>query len=147
MVFAMSDSLILTKDDLFVEFDDSDMVILNALFSRKYTGFCPKCNWHKPFVKTPKKRSFHCTRCSYQIFPCAGTIFEKSLIPLGWWLLLIFELMQDNDLSIDDFMWNWLRYEGKFIIKKASIQRIYPIVLNNIKGDYIVVSKHSQNEK
>jgi transposase len=37
------------------------------------------------FKRILERRQYHCTKCSYQIAPTAGTIFEHTKIPLTLW--------------------------------------------------------------
>lgn len=65
---------------------------LNRLFSIRYGHLksCPCCCKPTKFVRIKTRRCFKCVKCRHQLFPCAGTIFEKSTTPLLTWFFAIF---------------------------------------------------------
>jgi transposase len=69
----------------------NDDACLDKLFKLRYTNLvCPKCVADKPFKRVKNKKSYQCPCCAYQVFPMAGTIFEKSTTPLTYWFYAIF---------------------------------------------------------
>jgi hypothetical protein len=44
-----------------------------------------RCSCGGTFSRIKGRKQFHCSRCSTQIAPLAGTIFEKSKVPLTLW--------------------------------------------------------------
>lgn len=64
---------------------------LHKLFTLRYTGLiCPKCDADKPFTKVKDRMSYQCPCCGFQLYPMAGTIFEKSTTPLTHWFYAIY---------------------------------------------------------
>lgn len=66
---------------------------LERLFQLKYGKLeaCPNCgDVNAKFKRVPKRRSYWCTECNYQLYPTAGTVFEKSTTPLTHWFYSIF---------------------------------------------------------
>jgi len=57
--------------------------------------FCPACMMKAKFHPMQKRRGFACQECGHHLFPCVGTIFEKSTTPLTKWFLAI-HLMTGN---------------------------------------------------
>lgn len=60
-----------------------------------YTRFgrmkeCPDCKAKPEFKRVKDRCSYQCSKCSYQIYPMAGTIFEKSTTPLLSWFWAIY---------------------------------------------------------
>ena len=43
------------------------------------------CSCGGTFSRIKGRKQYHCSRCSFQVAPLAGTIFEKSKIPLTMW--------------------------------------------------------------
>ena len=76
------------------EFKDrypNDDACLDKLFEVRYKNIvCPKCDSDNQFKRTKGKKSYQCPNCSYQIFPMAGTIFQKSTTPLTYWFLALY---------------------------------------------------------
>jgi len=71
-------------------YPDND-ACLDKLFTLRYTNLvCPKCDSDKLFTKVKNRMSYQCPCCSFQVYPMAGTIFEKSRTPLTHWFYLIF---------------------------------------------------------
>ena len=59
---------------------------LKILFYLRYLGEKCKCGSScNLFKKVSGRKSYQCPCCAYQIFPKAGTIFEKSTTPLTYW--------------------------------------------------------------
>jgi transposase len=72
------------------DYPDND-ACLHKLFTLRYTGLvCPKCDSDKPFTRVKNKKSYQCPCCSFQVYPMAGTIFEKSTTPLTHWFYAIY---------------------------------------------------------
>lgn len=72
------------------DYPDND-ACLDKIFKLRYTDLvCPKCDGIKPFNKVKNRRSYQCPCCGFQIYPTAGTVFEKSRTPLTHWFYLIF---------------------------------------------------------
>jgi len=44
-----------------------------------------RCSCGGTFSRIKGRKQYHCSRCSFQVAPLAGTIFEKSKIPLTLW--------------------------------------------------------------
>jgi transposase len=67
----------------------SDDACLAYLFKKRHSRLC-SCGGVFKRIKGRKK--YHCSRCSRQIAPTAGTIFEKSKVPLALWFhtILVF---------------------------------------------------------
>lgn len=72
------------------DYPDND-ACLDKIFKLRYTNLvCPKCDSDKPFTKVNNRRSYQCPCCGFQLYPTAGTVFEKSRTPLTYWFYLIF---------------------------------------------------------
>lgn len=72
------------------DYPDND-ACLDKLFKLRYTNLvCPKCDGDKPFTRVRKRMSYQCPCCGFQLYPMAGTIFEKSRTPLTHWFYAIF---------------------------------------------------------
>jgi transposase-like protein len=72
------------------EYPDND-ACPHKLFTLRYTNLvCPKCDSDKPFKRVKNRMSYQCPCCGFQIYPMAGTHFQKSRIPLTHWFYAIF---------------------------------------------------------
>jgi transposase len=75
------------------EFPD-DEACLNRLMEIRYGGTeitCPACGVEKAkYHPMSKRRGFACQECGHHIFPCAGTIFEKSSTRLTLWFFAMY---------------------------------------------------------
>lgn len=72
------------------DYPDSD-ACLHKLFTLRYKNLvCPKCDGDKEFTRVSKKKSYQCPSCGFQVYPMAGTIFEKSTTPLTHWFYAIY---------------------------------------------------------
>jgi transposase len=74
------------------EFPD-DAACLAKLMEIKWGGTdlsCPGCGVRSKFHAMGKRRGFACQSCGHHIFPCVGTIFEKSSTPLTKWFFAMY---------------------------------------------------------
>jgi len=60
----------------------SEEACLKFLFKRLHGS---RCECGGTFKRIWNRKQFQCSRCRYQIAPTAGTIFEKSKVPLQLW--------------------------------------------------------------
>ena len=76
---------------LFLQKYSNDESCLSEVFKLKYpTGvFCDKCQKVTNFTKITNRFAYQCS-CGYQIYPLAGTIFEKTTTPLQYWFYAMF---------------------------------------------------------
>lgn len=55
---------------------------------------CPNCKKITPFYKISNRTAYSCGACRFQVFPLAGTIFEKSTTPLRFWFYAMFQMIK-----------------------------------------------------
>jgi len=55
---------------------------------------CPRCGVINKFHKLTGRKAYSCSACRHQIYPLAGTIFEKSTTPLKDWFYAIYLMTQ-----------------------------------------------------
>ncbi|MBI2621679.1 MAG: IS1595 family transposase [Candidatus Levybacteria bacterium] len=69
---------------------------LEAIKKLKYPDDmdCPSCKRLSVFYPVTGRTSFACKFCGYQIYPLAGTIFEKSTTPLDLWFFAMYLIVQ-----------------------------------------------------
>lgn len=75
-------------------FPDDDSC-LHFLFRAQYRTMvaCPKCGTDDPkYYRVKNRKCYECKDCGNQIYPLAGTIFEKSTTPLTLWFHAIYLL-------------------------------------------------------
>lgn len=71
-------------------YPDND-TCLHKLFTLRYSGIvCPKCDSDKEFTRVKNRMAYQCPCCGFQVYPMAGTIFEKSHTPLTQWFYAIY---------------------------------------------------------
>lgn len=76
-----------TIKDMRAQFPDDD-ACLQQVFDSRYGELkaCPKCGVvNAKYYRLKKRISYSCKECRHQIYPLAGTIFEKSTTPLTDW--------------------------------------------------------------
>jgi len=81
-----------TEEQFEAEFPDSD-ACLDALFYRRFGGLicCPRCGVvAAQFMRVDGRKCYACVHCRYQLYPMAGTIFEKSTTPLKLWFRALY---------------------------------------------------------
>jgi len=82
----------LTVRDFFKRFPD-DAACLEHIMSVRHghRHTCGKCGViDATFHRLENRRAYACAHCGDNLYPCAGTIFEKSRTPLTVWFYAIF---------------------------------------------------------
>jgi len=70
-----------------------DAACLDAIVDMRYGGTdipCPACKRTSKFSRIAKRRAYACQWCGDHIYPCVGTIFEKSRTPLNKWFFAMY---------------------------------------------------------
>jgi transposase-like protein len=82
----------LTVREFFKRFPDEDAClehVLDVRFGLRHT--CQACGVvNATFHRLEKRKAYCCAHCGDHLYPCAGTIFEKSRTPLQMWFYAIF---------------------------------------------------------
>ena len=72
----------------------NDDVCLDVIFKARYAKMpcCPQCQQETTFKRVKGRRSYVCSDrdCQYQLYPTAGTVFEKTRISLVDWFYAIY---------------------------------------------------------
>jgi transposase-like protein len=65
---------------------------LDHLFQVRYgTDFdCPKCDRPARYSRVKARRSYQCQWCAHQLYPTAGTPFDRTRTPLRDWFYVMF---------------------------------------------------------
>lgn len=73
------------------EFPNED-ACLNRVFelTHGHGKPCPNCHRKVIYRKMKNRKCYQCNKCYKQLYPCAGTIFEKSSTPLTYWFYAMF---------------------------------------------------------
>lgn len=75
----------------FSELFPDDDTCLDFLFKKQYgDSGCPACAIDKQLVRIEGRRAYQCPTCRHQVYPTAGTIFEKTTTPLTQWFYAIY---------------------------------------------------------
>jgi transposase len=70
----------------------TDAACLDKVFQMRYGNMkcCPKCGKETEFKRVSTRRSYQCRLCYHQLYPCAGTPFEKTRTPLNYWFYVMY---------------------------------------------------------
>jgi hypothetical protein len=72
-------------------FPDEDTCLNHLMRVRHGERFtCFKCFKEAHYYRVKARRSFECEHCGYQVYPTAGTPFEKTRTPLRDWFFVMF---------------------------------------------------------
>lgn len=65
---------------------------LDKIFNLRYRNLkeCPNCHKEFNFRRITTRRAYQCRYCYHQLYPTAGTVFEKSTTPLTYWFYAIY---------------------------------------------------------
>jgi len=81
-----------TLKEFQAEYPD-DSSCLAAIMQQQYGGtrfVCPGCGVEASFHQMSKRRAYACQECGHHIYPCVGTIFEKSRTELSLWFYAMY---------------------------------------------------------
>ena len=69
-----------------------DETCLNHLMRVRYGARfkCQSCQREATYYKVKARRCYECEHCGYQVYPTAGTPFEKTRTPLTDWFFVMF---------------------------------------------------------
>lgn len=70
-----------------------DGACLDRIMAVQYGGTefsCPACGADSKFTRITKRRAYACQWCGHHVYPCVGTIFEKSRTPLSKWFFAMY---------------------------------------------------------
>lgn len=71
----------------------NDAACLARVMEIQYGGtetHCPVCDKRMQFHPMGKRRAYACQGCGHHIYPCAGTIFNKSRTKLTIWFFAMY---------------------------------------------------------
>lgn len=80
----------------------SENMCLDKVFNEVYGDLknCLKCGENITYKRILSRRCYQCPKCRHQLYPCRGTIFEKSTTPLMYWFYAMFLFVKSkNGLS------------------------------------------------
>lgn len=79
----------------------SDNICLDVIFRLRYKKIpcCPQCSQQTTFKRIKDRRCYQCSDkdCQYQLYPTAGTIFEKTRTPLKDWFYVIYLMVSTRN--------------------------------------------------
>lgn len=80
-----------TRKELDARFPTEDACLdhlMNVRYGARFA--CPKCSKQANFYRVKNRRSYECEWCGYQVYPTAGTPFERTRTSLRDWFFVMF---------------------------------------------------------
>lgn len=77
-----------------------DAVCLRAVMLWKFGGTrlaCPGCASESLFHPITRRKAYACQDCGYHVYPCAGTVFNRTRTPLTHWFFAMHLLAANGD--------------------------------------------------
>lgn len=73
------------------EFSD-ETACLERIMATRYglRHVCRSCGKEAQFERLPRRRAYACSLCGATVYPCVGTIFERSQTPLRLWFYALY---------------------------------------------------------
>lgn len=80
-----------TLKEFLAEFPDDDACMEHLMRTRYGERHdCHSCGKNGRFYRVKKRKAFECEHCGYQVYPMAGTPFEKTRTSLHSWFFAMF---------------------------------------------------------
>ena len=77
--------------DFYKRFPDDDACLDHLMKVRYGNEFdCPSCERPAKFYRVKKRKAYECEWCGHQVYPMAGTPFERSRTPLQKWFYALY---------------------------------------------------------
>lgn len=85
-----------TKAPTLRQFQDrfpTEDICLDHLFQTRYGSdfVCPGCDRPARYTRVAGRRSYQCQWCAHQVYPTAGTPFDRTRTPLRDWFFVMFQ--------------------------------------------------------
>ena len=70
----------------------NDAICLDKIFQTRYGDLkiCPSCGKETQWRRITTRRAYQCRMCYFQLYPTAGTVFEKTTTPLTYWFYVLY---------------------------------------------------------
>lgn len=95
---------------------------------------CLKCGEDITYRRVLKRKCYQCPKCKHQLYPCAGTIFEKSTTPLNIWFHVAFSFVKSkNGLSAKEVE----RQTGVSYTTALRMLKLIRIMLGNDNDNFL----------
>ncbi|WP_425990822.1 IS1595 family transposase [Afipia sp. DC4300-2b1] len=117
-------------------FPDEDACLSHLMrtrFGERFT--CFKCQKQATYYRVKARRSFECEHCGYQVYPTAGTPFEKTRTSLRDWFYVMFLFCTTRNGVAAKEVQRQLGVTYKTAWRMCRLIRLY---MGYVDGDYPV---------
>jgi transposase-like protein len=115
-------------------FPDEDSCLTHLMrtrFGERLT--CFKCQKQATYYRVKNRRSFECEHCGYQVYPTAGTPFEKTRTSLRDWFYVMFLFCETRNGVAAKEVQRQLGVTYKTAWRMCHLIRLY---MGYVDGDY-----------
>src|SRR6185312_14000173 len=115
-------------------FPDEDSCLTHLMrtrFGQRLT--CFKCQKEATYYRLKARRSFECEHCGYQVYPTAGTPFEKTRTSLRDWFYVMFLFCETRNGVAAKEVQRQLGVTYKTAWRMCHLIRLY---MGYVDGDY-----------
>jgi hypothetical protein len=115
-------------------FPDEDSCLTHLMrtrFGERFT--CFKCQKQATYYRVKNRRSFECEHCGYQVYPTAGTPFEKTRTSLRDWFYVMFLFCETRNGVAAKEVQRQLGVTYKTAWRMCHLIRLY---MGYVDGDY-----------
>lgn len=115
-------------------FPDEDACLTHLMrtrFGERLT--CFKCQKEATYYRVKARRSFECEHCGYQVYPTAGTPFEKTRTSLRDWFYVMFLFCETRNGVAAKEVQRQLGVTYKTAWRMCHLIRLY---MGYVDGDY-----------
>lgn len=99
-------------------------VIKQQRFPEPYE--CPKCKTQQKFYHVKGRAAYACNKCGHHLYPLAGTIFEKTKIPLQYWFYAMY--LMSKTLFCQEIVGARQGFTCKFVISAVVYSSVILVV-------------------
>jgi len=104
---------------------------MRTRFGERFT--CFKCQKEATYYRVKARRSFECEHCGYQVYPTAGTPFEKTRTSLRDWFYVMFLFCETRNGVAAKEVQRQLGVTYKTAWRMCHLIRLY---MGYVDGDY-----------
>lgn len=88
---------------------------------------CAQCRRSAHYYRVKARRAYACEYCGHQLYPTAGTPFNRTRVPLRDWFMVMAQLCYESEAVTLE------RMESRLGITHKTAERLYQIIGEHLR--------------